>query len=171
MLLKLETLKAEIGDADLDNMIDVLRKQQATYEESSEAAKDGDKVKIDFDGSVDGEAFEGGKAEGYSLALGSKSLIPGFEDQIIGMKAGDEGTIKVTFPEEYHSEELKGKDAEFKVKVHAVEAATLPELNEELFKQFGVEASDEATFRSEVKKNMERELKQATTRHTKKPKF
>ena len=165
--VEVEKLTAEIGDADLDNMIDVLRKQQATYEETTEAAKDGDKVKIDFDGSVDGEAFEGGKAEGYSLALGSKSMIPGFEDQIIGMKAGDEGVIKVSFPADYHAEELKGKDAEFAIKVHTVEAATLPELNEDLFKQFGVEASDEATFRSEVKKNMERELKQATTRHTK----
>jgi len=165
--VEVEKLTAEIGDADLDNMIDILRKQQATYEETTEAAKDGDKVKIDFDGSVDGEAFEGGKAEGYSLALGSKSMIPGFEDQIIGMKAGDEGVIKVSFPADYHAEELKGKDAEFAIKVHTVEAATLPELNEDLFKQFGVEASDEATFRSEVKKNMERELKQATTRHTK----
>jgi trigger factor len=165
--VEVEKLTAEIKDSDLDTMIDVLRKQQATFEESSEAAKDGDKVKIDFDGYVDGEAFEGGKAEGYSLALGSKSMIPGFEDQVIGMKAGDEGTIKVSFPADYQSENLQGKDAEFKITVHGVESATLPVLNEEFFKQFGVEADSEETFRSEVRKNMERELKQSVARNTK----
>ncbi len=95
--VEVEKLTAEIKDSDLDTMIDVLRKQQAAFEETDLASKDGDKVKIDFDGYVDGEAFQGGKAEAYSLALGSKSMIPGFEDQIIGMKAGDEGSIKVTF--------------------------------------------------------------------------
>lgn len=165
--IEVEQLTAEIQDADMDNMIDVLRKQQATFTESSEAAKDGDRVKIDFDGYVDGEQFEGGKAEGHMLTLGSKSMIPGFEDQIVGMKAGDDATIKVTFPDEYHSEDLKGKDAEFKITVHGVETAELPELNEELFKAFGVEADNEENFRSEVRKNMERELKQAITRNTK----
>lgn len=165
--VEVEKLTSDIQDSDLDTMVDVLRKQQATFEESDSAAKDGDKVKIDFDGYVDGEAFEGGKAEGYSLALGSKSMIPGFEDQIIGMKAGDESSIKVTFPADYQAENLQGKEAEFKIKVHAVESATLPELSEEFFKQFGVEATDEASFRSEVRKNMERELKQSIARNTK----
>jgi len=165
--IKIEKLAADIKDEDLDNMIDVLRKQQATFTESQDAAADGDKVKIDFDGSVDGEAFEGGKAEGYSLALGSKSMIPGFEDQLIGSKAGDEKTISVTFPEDYHAEDLKGKAAEFKITVHTVEKAELPEMNEEFFKKFGVEATDEASFRAEVRTNMERELKQAKSRHTK----
>jgi trigger factor len=165
--VEVEKLTAEIKDSDLDTMIDVLRKQQATFVETDSVSKDGDKVKLDFDGYVDGEAFEGGKAEGYSLALGSKSMIPGFEDQIVGMKAGDESTIKVTFPADYQSEDLQGKDAEFKIKVQSVESATLPELNEEFFKQFGVEADSEETFRSEVRKNMERELKQSVARNTK----
>lgn len=165
--IEVEKLSAEIQDADLDNMIDVLRKQQASFTESSEAAKDGDRVKIDFDGYVDGEQFEGGKAEGHMLTLGSKSMIPGFEDQIVGMKSGDDASIKVTFPEDYHAENLKGKDAEFKITVHGVETAELPELNEEFFKAFGVEADSEETFRTEVRKNMERELKQAITRNTK----
>ena len=165
--VEVEKLTAEIKDSDLDTMIDVLRKQQAAFEETDSVSKDGDKVKIDFDGYVDGEAFEGGKAEGYSLALGSKSMIPGFEDQIIGMKAGDEGSIKVTFPADYQSEDLQGKEAEFKIKVHTVESATLPELNEDFFKQFGVEADSEETFRVEVRKNMERELKQSIARNTK----
>jgi len=165
--IEVEQLKAEVSDADMDTMVDVLRKQQATFTETTDAAKDGDRVKLDFDGYVDGEAFDGGKAEDHSLTLGSKAMIPGFEDQIIGMKAGDESTIKVTFPADYQSEELKGKDAEFKIKVGSVEVSELPELNEEFFKKFGVEADSEDTFRSEVRKNMERELKQAIQRQNK----
>lgn len=165
--ISVEKLATEVKDADLDNMIEILQKQQAKFEVTEEASKDGDKVKIDFDGSVDGEQFEGGKAEGYALTLGSKSMIPGFEDQIIGLKAGDEKTIKVTFPADYNNEELAGKDAEFKINVHEVEAATLPELNEEFFKLFGVEASDVEGFRTDVRANMERELKQAIQRNTK----
>jgi len=165
--IEVEQLKAEVNDADMDTMVDVLRKQQATFTETADAAKDGDRVKLDFDGYVDGDAFDGGKAEGHSLTLGSKAMIPGFEDQVVGMKAGDEGTIKVTFPADYQSEELKGKDAEFKIKVETVEVSELPELNEEFFKKFGVEADSEDTFRSEVRKNMERELKQAIQRQNK----
>jgi len=165
--IEVEQLKAEVSDADMDTMVDVLRKQQATFTETTDAAKDGDRVKLDFDGYVDGKAFDGGKAEDHSLSLGSKAMIPGFEDQIVGMKAGDESTIKVTFPADYQSEELKGKDAEFKIKVGSVEVSELPELNEEFFKKFGVEADSEDTFRSEVRKNMERELKQAIQRQNK----
>jgi trigger factor len=165
--IEVEQLKAEVKDGDMDTMLDVLRKQQASFTESTDAAKDGDRVKLDFDGYVDGEAFDGGKAADHSLTLGSKAMIPGFEDQIVGMKAGDEGTIKVTFPADYQSEELKGKDAEFKIKVTLVEVSELPELNEEFFKKFGVEADSEEVFRSEVRKNMERELKQAVQRQNK----
>ena len=165
--IEVEQLSAAVTDTDMDTMVDVLRKQQASFTETADAAKDGDRVKLDFDGYVDGAAFDGGKAEGHSLTLGSKTMIPGFEDQVIGMKAGDEGTIKVIFPADYQSEELKGKDAEFKIKVTTVEVSELPELNEEFFKKFGVEADSEETFRSEVRKNMERELKQAIQRQNK----
>ncbi len=165
--IEVEQLKAEVKDADMDTMLDVLRKQQATFTESTDAAKDGDRVKLDFDGYVDGEAFDGGKAADHSLTLGSKAMIPGFEDQIVGMKAGDEGTIKVTFPADYQSEELKGKDAEFKIKVTLVEVSELPALDAEFFKKFGVEAETEEVFRTEVRKNMERELKQAVQRQNK----
>lgn len=165
--ISVEKFATEVTDADLENMIDILRKQQAKFEVSESAAKDGDKVKIDFDGYVDGEAFEGGKAEGYDLTLGSKSMIPGFEDQIVGMKAGDEGTIKVTFPADYQSEALAGKDAEFKINVIQVEASELPELNQEFFKMFGVESEDLESFKKDVRGNMERELKQAIQRNTK----
>jgi trigger factor len=165
--IEVEKFASEVTDADLDNMVDILRKQQAKFAVTDAAAKDGDKVKIDFDGYVDGEAFEGGKAGGYDLTLGSNSMIPGFEDQIAGMKAGDEGSIKVTFPAEYQSEALAGKDAEFKITVHQVEASELPELNQEFFKLFGVDSDDVESFRKDVRGNMERELKQAVQRNTK----
>lgn len=165
--IEVEQLISTVGEADVDNMISILRKQQATFEASDAAAADGDKVKVDFDGSIDGEAFEGGKAESYALTLGSKSMIPGFEEQIIGMKAGDDGIVNVTFPADYQSEALQGKTAEFKVKVHSVEVAKLPELTEEFYKGFGIEVDSEEAFRVEVRKNMERELKQAIARNAK----
>lgn len=165
--ISVEKLATEVQDADLDNMISILQKQQAKFEATEGASKDGDKVVIDFEGFVGGEAFEGGKAEGYALTLGSKSMIPGFEEQIVGAKAGDEKTITVTFPADYNNEELAGKEAEFKIKVNQVEAAALPELNQDFFKLFGVDAEDVEGFRKDVRSNMERELKQAIQRNTK----
>lgn len=156
--IEVEQKTAEITDADVNTMIDTLRKQAAKWEDSAEAAADGDQVVIDFEGFIDGTAFEGGAAKGYTLTLGSKSMIPGFEDGLVGAKAATETTLDVTFPADYHKEELKGKAAQFKVSVQAVKKPQLPELNAEFFQSFGVEAQDEATFRAEVRKNMEREL-------------
>ena len=127
-------------------------------EESTEAAVDGDQVVIDFEGFIDGEAFEGGKAAGYSLTLGSNSMIPGFETGLVGAKAGEEKTLDVAFPEDYHKEELKGKPAQFKVSVQTVKKPELPELNAEFFGSFGIETADLAEFKSEIRKNMDREL-------------
>ncbi|MFY9180138.1 MAG: trigger factor [Venatoribacter sp.] len=165
--IEVEQKTAEITDADINTMLDNLRKQSATWNESAEAAADGDQVVIDFEGFIDGEAFEGGSAQGYSLTLGSKSMIPGFEEALVGVKAGEERTLDVSFPEDYHKEELKGKAAQFKTKTSAVKKAQLPELTEEFFKKFGVEAKDEAEFRTEVRKNMERELARALRAITK----
>lgn len=165
--ISIEKPVAEVTDADVDNMISILSKQQAKWVDSSAAAKDGDRVKLDFEGFIDGTAFEGGKADGYVLAIGSKSMIPGFEDQVVGMAVGQEGTVKVTFPADYHKEDLKGKAAEFKVKVHEIKTAELPELNPEFFAKYGVDCADEAAFKVEVKKNMVRELKQAVKRQVK----
>ena len=165
--ISVEKPVAEVTDADVDNMISILSKQQAKWVDSSAAAKDGDRVKLDFEGFIDGTAFEGGKADGYVLAIGSKSMIPGFEDQVVGMTVGQEGTVKVTFPADYHKEDLKGKAAEFKVKVHEIKTAELPELNPEFFAKYGVDCADEAAFKVEVKKNMVRELKQAVKRQVK----
>lgn len=154
-------LNAEVGDSDVDTMIETLRKQQATWEEVEREAADGDQVNIDYLGTKDGEEFEGGKAEGQDLVLGSNSMIPGFEDGIVGLKAGDEKTLSLSFPEDYHAEELKGAAVEFAVKVNSVSEQKLAELNDEFFVKYGVEEGGEEKFRAEVKSNMERELKNA----------
>ncbi len=159
--VEIEKQTAEIADADMDRMIETLQKQQASWSEVDRAAADGDRVKIDFEGFIDGEAFEGGKAEGHDLVLGSGSMIPGFEAGLEGKKAGEEFDLEVTFPEEYHAENLKGKAAVFKTKVQSVSAQELPELNEEFFANFGIEEKDLDGFKTEVRKNMQRELTQA----------
>ncbi|PSL14928.1 trigger factor [Marinobacterium halophilum] len=159
--VELEKQTAEITDADMDTMIETLQKQQANWAEVERAATEGDRVKIDFEGFIDGEAFEGGKAEGHDLVLGSGSMIPGFEAGLEGKKAGEEFDLEVSFPEDYHAENLKGKKAVFKTKVQSVSAQELPELNEEFFSRFGIEEKELDGFKTEVRKNMERELKQA----------
>lgn len=158
---EIEKLVAEVGDEDVDKMIDILRKQQAKWIEADRAAADGDQVNINYIGTKDGEAFEGGSADGQDLVLGSGSMIDGFESGIEGLKAGDSKTLALTFPEDYQAEELQGAAVEFAVTVNKVSEQELPELNADLFKNFGIETDDEVEFRSEVKKNMERELKNA----------
>src|SRR5690554_5310718 len=165
--ISVEQKTAAVTDADLDKMLDTLRKQNAQWEESAEAAADGDQVVIDFEGFIDGVAFEGGAAKGYSLTLGSNSMIPGFEEGLAGAKAGEEKTLDLAFPADYHKDDLKGKAAQFKVTVNAVKKAQLPELNEEFFKSFGVEAADLDAFKVEIRKNMERELARALRNTTK----
>ncbi|CBL45235.1 FKBP-type peptidyl-prolyl cis-trans isomerase (trigger factor) [gamma proteobacterium HdN1] len=152
---------SEIADADIDAMLEKLRQQRAIFVKTEEPAADGDQITIDFSGSIDGVAFEGGAAEGHALVLGSKSMIPGFEDALIGASAGEDRTINVTFPEAYHSEELKGKAAQFAVKVHKVERKQLAEVDDEFIKHFGVTEGGVDAFRAEIRKNMERELKNA----------
>lgn len=159
---------ASVSDQDVENMIEVLRKQQAAWTEADRAAASGDKVVIDFVGTKDGEEFAGGKAEGQELLLGSGSMIPGFEDGVAGLKAGEEKTLSLTFPEDYQAEELKGAAVEFAVKVNKVLESELPELGEELFAKFGVEEGGEAKFREEVKGNMDRELANAAKAKVKK---
>ncbi|KLV03940.1 trigger factor [Photobacterium aquae] len=160
--IAVEKPAVEVKAEDVDAMLDTLRKQQATWKEVEEAAAESSRVTIDFTGSIDGEEFEGGKAEGFALAMGQGRMIPGFEDGIVGKKAGEEFTVEVTFPEEYHAENLKGKAASFAIKLHKVEAQELPELTEEFVAKFGVEDGSVDALKAEVRKNMERELKQAT---------
>ncbi|WGE33412.1 trigger factor [Actinobacillus genomosp. 1] len=164
--IEVEKPVVEITEADLDKMIDVLRKQQATWAESQAAAQAEDRVVIDFVGSVDGEEFEGGKATDFTLAMGQGRMIPGFEEGIVGHKAGEQFDIDVTFPEEYHAENLKGKAAKFAITLKKVENIVLPELTEEFVKKFGAAKTVEE-LRAEIKKNMQRELKNAVTARVK----
>jgi len=151
----------DLSDADLDKMIDVLRDQQASFEVSEKPAVDGDQVNIDYVGTKGGEEFSGGKAEGQDLVLGSNSMIPGFEDGLVGANAGDEKVLKLKFPKDYHAEELKGAKVEFAVVVNSVSSKQLPEMNDEFFKLYGVDAGGLEKFREDVQNNMERELRNA----------
>ncbi|WP_354625522.1 trigger factor [Psychromonas sp. MME2] len=159
--LSIEKVTAEVTDADLDKMIETLRKQHATWSVVEREAADNDQVSIDFEGSIDGELFEGGKAEGFQIVLGSKRMIPGFEDGIVGKKTGEEFIIDVNFPEEYHAENLKGKAAQFSIKLNKVEEQVLPEITAEFVQKFGVENGEIDSLKSDVKKNMVRELEQS----------
>jgi len=165
--IEVEKKAAAVTDADVENMVETLQKQQAQWEASEDAAADGDQAVIDFEGFIDGEAFEGGKAEGYSLTLGSNSMIPGFEDGILGAKAGEDKTLNLTFPADYHKEDLRDKAVEFKVAVKEVKKPQLPELNEEFFSAFGVEAKDLDSFKTDIRSNMDRELARAVRNDTK----
>ncbi|MGM0638639.1 MAG: trigger factor [Pseudomonadota bacterium] len=157
----------EVVEADVDEMIETLRKQNAGWEEVDRAAEEGDQVTLDFQGFVGGEPFEGGSAEGHSLVLGSGSFIPGFEEQLVGTAAGEEKAITVTFPEDYQAKHLAGQEATFKVKLHAVQAQALPDVDAEFVTKFGVDDGDLDTFRAEVKKNMTREAEQAVDNRVK----
>lgn len=154
-------LEGEVNDADIDQMLDNLRQQQARYEVVERAAQKDDQVTIDYEGFKGGEPFAGGKGENSKLVLGSGQMIPGFEDGIVGMKAGEEKTVALAFPEDYHSEELKGQAVEFRIKLHNVAEKKLPELDEEFFKLFGVLEGGLEKFREEVRNNMTREMKSA----------
>ena len=152
---------AEVTDADVDNIIEVFRKQQGSWQTVEREARDGDKVNINYTGTRDGEAFEGGSAENSDLELGSGRMIPGFEDGIVGMQAGQEKTLQLNFPEDYHKEDLQGVAVEFAVAVNAVQEMVPAPLDETLFAKYGVEEGGLDTFRSEVRQNMARELKNA----------
>ena len=160
---------ADINSDDLEKMIDVLRNQQASFDETDKPAADGDKVNIDFVGTLRGKKeFPGGSAEAQDLVLGSNSMIPGFEDGLVGVSAGDEIDLKLKFPKDYHAEEIKGKAVTFAVKVNTVSAKTLPALDDDFFKLYGVEAGGEEKFREDVEANMQRELNNAIRSNVKK---
>ena len=156
--LSIEKLDASVEDSDVDNMIDVLRKQKMDWTEVDRASANDDRINIDFVGSVDGEKFDGGSANDMPMVLGAGQMIPGFEEKLTGLKAGDETTFKVPFPEDYAAKDLAGKEAEFAVTVKKVEEPKLPEIDEEFAKAFGVESGDTEQLKTEIKANMEREL-------------
>ncbi|ASA56833.1 trigger factor [Vibrio gazogenes] len=165
--IEVEKPNVAVKDEDVAEMLETLRKQQATWTEVDAAAEEGKRVTLDFVGTIDGEAFEGGKAEDFALEMGAGRMIPGFEDGIVGKTAGMEFEIDVTFPEDYHAENLKGKAAKFAIKISKVEERELPELNDEFVAKFGVSEGGVEALQAEVRKNMERELKQAVKQRIK----
>ena len=155
--------KAKVTAEEIEDTIENIRHRYAEDVLKDGEIKDGDVAVIDFDGFVDGVAFEGGKGENYSLKIGSGTFIPGFEEQLIGLKSGDEKDVEVTFPEDYHAEELKGKKATFKVKVHEVKEVKVPELDKDFFEDLGMEGVDtkeklEAKISESILTNKESEL-------------
>jgi len=156
--LTIEKVEASVEDTDVDNMIDVLRKQKMDWNEVDRASANDDRITIDFVGTVDGEKFDGGSANDMPMTLGAGQMIPGFEDALTGLKAGEETTFKVPFPDDYAAKELAGKEAEFAVTVKKVEEPKLPEIDEEFAKAFGLESGDVDQLKSEIRANMEREL-------------
>ena len=159
--IEVERLSSSIEAADLEKMIDTLREQRLVYAETDRAAAEKDQVNLDFEGFLEDEPFEGGKAEGTDLVLGSGSMIPGFEDGLTGLKADEEKDLKLTFPENYQAENLAGQEVLFKIKVNKVSEPELPELNDEFFEQFDVKEGGAEAFRKEVTNNMKRELDSA----------
>jgi len=160
-------LVCDVADSDVDEIIEIFQKQQGQLVAVERSAEVGDTLTIDFEGFKDGEAFEGGSGNDTALELGSGRMIPGFEDGLVGAQAGEERSLDLTFPEDYHAEELKGAAVEFKVTVKEVKALEPAELNAELFAAYGVEGDDVDGFKAEVRKNMERELKAAVDGHIK----
>ncbi|TCP61906.1 trigger factor [Rhodovulum bhavnagarense] len=156
--IKLEKLIVKAADADIDEALGKLAESVQNFESRRKGskAKEGDQVVIDFVGKLDGEPFEGGAAEDYPLVLGSESFIPGFEDQLVGVKAGEEKTVEVTFPEEYGAENLKGKAATFDVTVKDIKEPKPAEIDDELAKQFGAE--DLAALKAQVAERLEAEF-------------
>ena len=151
--LNIELEKAEVSDEDVSAQLDRMLSRSKKYEKTiREEAKNGDIATIDFEGFVDGVAFEGGKAEGHKLELGSKTFIDNFEEQIIGHKVGEEFEVNVKFPEEYHAENLKGKPAVFKIKLHSLEEIVLPELNDDFAKENGADTLED--LKTNVRANL-----------------
>jgi len=153
--------RAEIQESDVDRMIDTLRRQQGTFNESDKAAEDGDRVTVDFVGKLDDVAFDGGSGENMSFVIGAGQMLPDFEAGIRGGKVGEEKTFDVAFPADYHSADLAGKTAQFTATIKKVEALQLPEVNESFIKAFGVEDGNTESFRKAIRDNMARELENA----------
>lgn len=156
--LKVERPKVEVTEADVDAMIEKMRKQRGEWESVDRSAKEGDRVIIDFEGKLKGEDFPGNKGEKVPVELGGGRMVEDFEKNLTGVQSGDEKTFDVKFPKDYHAEDLKGKKASFTVKVHEVQTLEMPELDEEFCKQFGVEDGGIEKLREDVRSHMQREL-------------
>lgn len=166
--LEVEKFETEVTEEELNEAInaDLARKAELVVKEEGEVAE-GDVVNLDFDGYVNEEAFEGGKAEGYDLEIGSGQFIPGFEEQLVGTKVGDEKDVNVTFPEEYHAEELAGKEAVFKVKINEVKSKEVPELDDEMAKELDESVDSVDAYKTKYKADLEEQKKLQAENDTK----
>ncbi len=154
-------LSCDVSDAAIDKTLDILRKQRRTFSQrpADAAAQLTDRVTVDFEGKIDGEPFEGGKASDFQFILGDGQMLKEFEDATNGMKTGESKTFQLAFPEDYHGKDVAGKTADFMVSVKKIEAAHLPEVNEALAKSLGIEDATVEGLRADIRKNLEREVK------------
>jgi trigger factor len=159
--LEVEKASADVTDAAIDKTIEILRKQRRTFAQRglTTAAQENDRVTIDFEGKIDGETFQGGKAEDFQFLLGEGQMLKEFEDAVRGMKSGESKTFPLNFPADYHGKDVAGKQADFLVTLKKVEAAHLPEVTDELAKSLGVADASVAGLRADIKNNLQREVK------------
>jgi trigger factor len=158
---EVEKVSAEVDDGAIDKTIDILRKQRRTFAQRAQdaAAADGDRVTVDFEGKIDGEVFAGGKAEDFQFIVGDGQMLKEFEDATRGMKIGESKTFQLAFPADYHGKDVAGKSADFMVTLKKIEAANLPEVNEALAKSLGIADATIEGLRTDIRKNLEREVK------------
>jgi trigger factor len=163
----IDRVALEVGDAEIDKTLEIMRKQRVTFEKADRVAQNGDRLQISYQGTIDGVAFEGGKADNQYAVLGEGRLLPDFEKNLAGMKAGENKSFDLKFPDDYHGKEVAGKNARFEVTVSEVAAPQLPAVDAEFAKTLGVEDGDVVKMRAEVKANLEREVKQRLKAKTK----
>ena len=158
---EVERLSAEVDEAAIEKTLDILRKQRRTFAQRAQTApaEEGDRVTVDFEGKIDGEPFQGGKAEDFQFLVGEGQMLKEFEDAVRGMKAGESKTFPLAFPEDYHGKDVAGKTADFLVTLKKIEAANLPEVNEQFAKTLGIADGTVEGLRADIKKNLEREVK------------
>jgi trigger factor len=159
--LEIERVSAEVDDAAIDRTIDILRKQRRTFTEraADQEATDGDRVTIDFDGKIDGESFQGGQAEGFQFILGEGRMLEAFEKAVRGMKAGESKTFPLKFPDDYHGQDVAGKEADFLVTLKKIEQQNLPEVDGAFIESLGIAEPTLDALRADIRKNLEREIK------------
>ncbi|MBY0465232.1 MAG: trigger factor [Burkholderiales bacterium] len=158
---EVERVTADVNDSAIDKTVDILRKQRRTFAQRAmdAGAQDGDRVTIDFEGKIDGEAFAGGKATAFQFLVGEGQMLKEFEDAVRGMKSGESKTFPLSFPADYHGKDVAGKTADFLVTLNKIEAAHLPEVNEALAKSLGIADGTVEGLRADIRKNLEREVK------------